>query len=373
MSTFNAVCSELGIDVVNPTQSDLDKLINYCHVEVSQDRMFEGNLSQQMKECSDLIQFYLERFLPHVNDDDVCSPVAVFNEMSSLECMARNGLDRYLSHCHATSAQINTLFGLMSPLHMTATYGYQYTTLALLALGAKATTVNARDELPIHYALPLPGLYDEALVRAKEDTFITLYDTAPETLSVPMEDGATVFHTMACYGYADLLSAFLSKSPSLALTANNFGKLPIHTAILNGQLETTRVLLGAGKLKEMIDFEDRNPVHYAAAFSTPKMLALCLSAVDNPLKTKDNSGKTPLMLAAYYGNLANVEVLLDAGSNPLFEKDNNGKNALQIALNEKQIEVVERLLQVPGSKASLNEEDHQALRLLYSNGHNTSI
>ena len=373
MTTFNEICRNLGIDVVNATQSDLDKLTSYCQAHVSQDRLFDGDLQQQVKQCSDLIQFYLERFLPHVNEDDVCSPVSAFNQMSSLECMARNGFDRYLSHCHATSTQMNTLFGLMSPLHISATYGYKYTTMALLALGAKATTANEQQELPIHYALELPGLYDDALVKAKQALFITLYDYAPETLVVPMEDGSTVLHTMACYGYDHLLSTILNKSPDLALKANNFGKLPIHTAILNGQFETTKILLGGGDPKDMMDFEHRNPLHYAAAFSTPAMLALCLTAFAHNLKTKDKSGRTPLMLAAYYGNLANVDVLLEAGSNPLSEKDSNGKNTLQIALYEKQIEVVERLMLLPGSDATLNEEDKQALHLLHRNSHRTSI
>ena len=373
MTTFNEVCQTLGINLISPTRTDLDKLTTYCQANVSQDRVFDGDLQQQVQQCSDLIQFYLQVFLPQVNEDDLCRPVSAFNQKSSLECMVRNGFDHYLRQCHATTAQMNTLFGFMSPLHISATYGYKYTTMALLDLGAKVTTANAKHELPIHYVLELPGVYDEALVSAKRAVFTILYDKAPESLFVPKEDGSTLFHTMACYGYAELLSTFMHKNRGLALEANNTGKLPIHTAILNGQLETTRVLLGAGDPKNMIDFEQRNPLHYAAAFSTLAFLHLCIAAFDDGLKTKDKSGRTPFMLAAYYGNLANVDALLDIGSNPLSEKDNFGKNALQLAIYNNQIEVVERLLQLPGSKESLTAEDNQGLQKLYTNSHRASI
>lgn len=364
MITFDEVCRDLAINLVNPCQNDFDKLMTYCQLHVSQDCLFYGDLQQKVTQCSDFIQLYLEKFLPNVNEDDLCCPVPAFNQMSSLEYMARNGLDRYLSHCHPTSSEINTLFGLMSPLHISATYGYKYTTRDLLALGAKATTANERNELPLHYALELPMLYEEALVNRKHDIFINLYKSAPETLAIPMEDGSTLLHKMACNGYSDLLSIAMNINPNLVLKANNFGSLPVHTAILNGQLEATKILLNAKNPEGMTDFQHRNPLHYAAAFSTPEMLALCLSVFKSSLETKDKQGCTPFMLAAYYGNLANLETLLETIPNPLAEKDNYGKNALQIAIHENQIGVVDRLLQLPGSEASLNEDDRQALQLL---------
>ena len=58
-----------------------------------------------------------------------------------------------------------------------------------------------------------------------------------------------------------------------------------------------------------------------------------------------------------YRNLPNVGVLIGTGANLLSEADNNKRNGLLLAIHKKETDVVERLLELSGSRTSLNNED----------------
>ncbi len=58
-----------------------------------------------------------------------------------------------------------------------------------------------------------------------------------------------------------------------------------------------------------------------------------------------------------YRNLPNVGVLIGTGANLLSEADNNKRNGLLLAIHKKETDVVERLLELSGSRTSLNNEE----------------
>jgi len=357
MSSFNELCKQLAIDPSKASQESLDKLIKYCQTNISQDRVFKGSMEQQFVGYRDLVKLYSDTVLPHIEEDALCHPVPAFNNKSSLEYLVKAGFDRCIEKLKPPKSDVNTLFGLMSPLHMAATHGFQNTTSVLLKLGANPVIQNKQHEMPINYVLGLPVLHDEVLPKSKQSIFINLYNLVPESIKQPSIDGTTVAHQMAVHGYVDLLSLMLTENPRLVTVADNHGKLPIHSAILNGQAAAAQMLLKGGNAERMVDFEQRNPLHYAAQYGNKEMLELCCAAVRN-IESVDKNGKTPLMLAAYNGNLDAVTFLLQAGADPS-KKDRSGQNALQISIENQQLSTAEHLLKL-ATKEPLSEH-HQAM------------
>ena len=266
-------------------------------------------MEQQFTAYRDSAIFYLETVLPNLNEDNLCKNVSEFKNMSSLEYLVRAGFDRCIEKIEPQKHQINTLFGLMSPLHIAASNGFLHTSKALLKLGADPAIKNRQNEMPINYALELPVLHDEELLKSKQAIFIDLYQHSPQTLTQRAIDGSTVAHQMAVHGYIELLSWIIKKKLELATTSNNQGNLPIHDAILNGQTAAVQVLLQAGDPERMLDLNKRNPLHYAALYGNKEMIELCSASVNN-IDLPDKDGRTPLMLAAYDGNLVALKFLL---------------------------------------------------------------
>ena len=370
MNPFNELCKKLAIDSSNASQQSLEKLIKYCQTYISQDRVFKGSLEQQFIAYRDLVTLYIETVLPNLNENDLCQNVSELNNMSSLEYLVRAGFDRCIEKLKPQKNQINTLFGLMSPLNIAASYGFQHTTRVLLELGAEPTLKNKQNEMPINYALRLPVLHNGELRKSKQTIFIELYKLAPETIAQQTIDGSTVTHQMAVHGYTELLSWVIEKKPELTTISNNQGNLPIHDAILNGQMAAVQVLLKGGDAERMVDFHERNPLHYAALYGDKEMIELCSTAVNN-IELPDKDERTPLMLAAYNGNLVALKFLLQVGADPS-KKDKSGQNALQISIDNNQLDIAECLLKLANGQEPLSEHHQSVLELMRQQASNNN-
>lgn len=363
MLAFTELCTELGVDPSNPNQQGLDKLKAYTQANISRDKSFSGDMKKQFEGYKALVQQYIEVILPNLSMD-IHEEISALNDMSLLEYISRNGLDRCLQKIAPSAIQLKVFYGLMSPLHIAASMGYAHTGEVLLGLGADPSAANSKNELPINYVLRLPMRHEKALVNAKQALFKSLYKKAPETLAHKAEDGDTLVHQMAISAYSNLLKSVTKNRPEMVFEKNNHGRMPIHAAILNAKKESVEILLGAAKASDMVDYEGNSPLHYAARYASPEILKLCAAALED-VDILNQQKRTPLMLAAYQGMLNNAKALVELGADPL-KTDASGSNALQIAIHEQQLEIAEYLSTLEGCMQSLSDDDHHEFEHLKS-------
>ncbi|MCH9756606.1 MAG: ankyrin repeat domain-containing protein [Gammaproteobacteria bacterium] len=152
----------------------------------------------------------------------------------------------------------------------------------------------------------------EALVKKTAEFKALWMRATPEVRSAQNGAGQTLLHVMVVYGFEDLIKDVLQEMPKLALRhAKEKGEYPIHTAILNHEIEVVQLLLevpGVARLKNNIG---QTALHYAARFGSQDMMALCCKMRAGNINEKDRLGKTPLALAKE-DNTPDVEAVLIA-------------------------------------------------------------
>ncbi|MFA6302931.1 MAG: ankyrin repeat domain-containing protein [Legionella sp.] len=168
-------------------------------------------------------------------------------------------------------------------------------------------------------------------------------------------------HLMAIHGYDDLLKDVLATCEHLAFQATNFQVYPIHTAILNRQLNAVQQLLQIKGMDAVGDENKRNALHYAVIYGNPEIVSVCCQH-STDLDAKDNDGMTALMMAAKDGNLAAVEELIKKGATPLLI-DSFGKNILHYAVESEHADLVAWILK--NIKIDVNSKDEEGKTALY--------
>lgn len=155
-------------------------------------------------------------------------------------------------------------------------------------------------------------------LRASEAKFRALWEQAtPKVRAEKNAQGQTLLHVMVLYGFHQLVQETLQTMPALAMQhGKQNGDYPIHTAVLNHQLEVVKLLLavpGVGRLKNTLH---QSALHYAARFGSQDMMRVCCESCPTEINQKDRLGKTPLALAQAE-NTPDVEaVLLSYGADP---------------------------------------------------------
>jgi len=360
MSTrIQELYSELEVDPNTPSEEGIGRLKNYCQDNISRDCFFEGSLGNRFNSYIEITKQYVELVLPNLHEDDVNHAVEAFGDQSSLEYLVRQGFDRCVERLKPPHEALDQCYGLMSPLHIAAIKGYVHMTDVLLSLGANPRIKNEQEELPMHYALTLPIVYQQRLPELKQKVFIKLFKVMPECLSLKTADGENVVHQMAIYGFGDLLTRVIEKRPESIMMTDNRGLMPIHYAILNNQPEMTKIFIAIGKSSEMLDGKGRSPLHYAASDGSPSMISLCLEGMSDVIDVRDKYKRTPLMLAAYNGKLENVCHLLELGADPDLT-DHHKTTALQMAINHYHIDIADHLIEQM-SEELVTDEQKQAL------------
>jgi len=207
----------------------------------------------------------------------------------------------------------------LMPLHAAAAIGDLEKVELLLAQGYSPLTLNSHGQLPMHCALLLPISSDKHQKNRKTDIFNLLSADVP--LAHQDEDGNTVAHVMAAYGFDELLSSLLKKDANLVTMANNKMECPIHIAIMNGQLIVVERLLDIKNVANLQDAQGWRAVHYAACYGSPAMVERCCQSAN--IDMPDNEGRTPWMIARECGNIAAMKILEQHGAKHLAEQLND--------------------------------------------------
>ncbi len=341
-TTFKNLCEKQHFDRVE----NFTALQKWCHTHVSSDRHFTGKISEQHADYLKLARDYLDNFLINQSAANTQSGPS-FDGLTTIQYAAKQGYDHYLAGLTRISpAAVNqpTTENGMTPLHLAATGGHLNAVKTLLKLGADAKIVNKNNnELPIFSALFVPTLHDEGLMHRKELIFDVLNTAAPGHLTHQDTSGNTVFHLMAASDFTKLLAKAIDQEPSGLSINNNTTKYPIHTAILNGQLEIVDLLLKNPGVIQLTDYKGRNALHYAAQYASEDIiLQRCCQAVTD-IDVVDNEHKTPLMLATLAEKRQAMTSLVTLGAN-VDATDAHGNSILHLAIDNMDKDFIEWIL-----------------------------
>lgn len=139
-------------------------------------------------------------------------------------------------------------------------------------------------------------------------------------------EGNGLLHYAAEGDSSGLAKRLVDEDPSLLRVANDFGRLPLHSAAAAGALESAKALAKAAAEAGLIDELDsagNSALLIAAASGNEKMVKALLASGANP-NLADSDGVAPLHLAAAIESESIVKQLLAAGADPM-AVDNRGR------------------------------------------------
>ena len=150
----------------------------------------------------------------------------------------------------------------------------------------------------------------------------------------------------ALFGFSEVVKKLMERNDFQVPETFGFLRSPIHYAVLNGHLETVKLLVEV--IKDPLDGSKYcSPIHLASRNGHLDTLKYLVNFTNNP-NARDNCGQTPFHLAATAGSLECLEFLaerikLDSnGETPInlvsnvetpINLDDNGKTPIHIAAN----------------------------------------
>lgn len=311
---FKQLNTELGLNKDIPDEERLRLIETWCSEKISNDLHSSGStLGERYKYYERLATVYLDDFLPKL-PKHLDKPIPEFEGRNTIQEAAVSGLNCFLASLKPSVEMINQPdAATMTPLHLSAIAGHFHTTATLLSLGADASKPNESGESPILSALRMPMLHDDRLKENKTKIFRLLKDAAPATVTSQDSNGDTVLHLMATHGFLALIPELLQTHAELAYVNNKHTHYPIHTAILNNQIDCARLLLKQEGVATLTDSNGWTPLHYAARHGGKNMVAMCCEHTED-LNAPDFLGRTPLMLAVELANQPAIDTLVEKGA-----------------------------------------------------------
>ena len=278
---FNSLSNELGINAKQPVAEQLALLQQWFQKTVSRDLEFSGDEQEQWNECMEVTEAYLEHILPETKHDWI-KPNPKFGGESLLSALASMGFDQVILSIKPSAIQLDTLnVNGLSPLHLAAVGGHLNTTQVLLDLGANPYILNAHQQYPLFSALMVPMHHDNNLIRNKVAIFNLLRADKIKPLKQQDDSGNTMLHQMAIHDFGCLIEEILKIDVTLAYIQNNLTHYPIHSAILNNQMQNVHFLL---EIPDGALLPDKNrwlALHYAARYATDAIITMCCQASPN--------------------------------------------------------------------------------------------
>lgn len=324
---FKQLCNDLELRLETDL-SDVNqrlKIEHWCQTKIASHLQFEGTEKERFQSYLALAQFYLDTFLQH----------------PTVHLAASRGFDKYLEKKSPLELDQVDEHGLTA-LHCAAQEGQVETTKLLLSRGANPLIRSQQLQMPIDFALRMSVFSSLKLRHRKIDIARLLVASARDMLNHIDMSGDTVLHRMAAQGFFELIDETLKIKPDLLRVANKHGHYPIHTAVLNRQVECVRILMGYPGVESQMDAEQQTPLEYAFKLNAPDLMDLCVRALTD-MNRRNSFGETPLFLAAGAGNLTLFQELLVKGAN-INAVDFDGNTILHRAVLSGHIDMVSWLL-----------------------------
>ena len=352
ITTYKDLCDVLHLESDSP---DYEGLKTFCEKKISKDIIYKGSAAAQFASYKALAQHYFGHFLTHCSTED--KPIVAFSQMTTIQYAADQGYDHYLSSLKSVSLKaVNEAIPLtgMRPLHLAASSEHLHTIEALLKLGANPTLTDRDGQQPMFTALFLPMRYDEDLLQKKEILFRVFCSETSRGLVHQDNNGDTVFHLMAQHGLKKLLQDSLQQESIGLFLCNHRIHYPIHTAVLNNQIEVIDLLLKTPNVALLADSKGQVALHYAARYGANDTVQLCCEANPELINMPDNESKTPLMLAVEARNIEVLQTLINHGADATMT-DYTGATILHLAINTLNSKLIKWILD--NTVVDINQRD----------------
>jgi len=375
VAKWDELLKTLSLNPKISDQHDVSKLELWYLQNVSKQPLYDSSVTTDKKLTT--LKQEISHFLDTVDDIPVTQCSEKLNRlggMNAIQYASKKGYDIYLyKTLEKDKSAVNlTTSSQLTPLHLAALYGHHFTAKVLLGHGAKSNLMTRLQQSPAHLALSIPPTIlakdRSSFIERKQAIFYDLMANNPRNITVTDDSDDTLAHVAAENGFATILEDILQNQPKLLKKKNSATHTPLHSAILNNQIDSINVLIKEEALLAIPDKNGRLPIHYAAMYSSDSTLESFARAPY--LDSQDLNLKTPLMLAAEQGHMNKVKLLIQKGANAKLQ-DQHGKDVLHYALMSLDIELVKWLISnVAG--IDVNQQDKYGRTALMNLLHETA-
>jgi uncharacterized protein len=338
---FEELCKQLNLDLNQGSPEQLDALKEWYAHYISSDVIYPEHSNEQYQFCLKLARQYLDGFLAKIPENLNIAPR--FNDMNFIQFASEQGYDKYLNSLPVNLdlwSEKNSAG--MTALHFAATKGHLHTVQTLLSKGADPTLQNDYLELPLFSTLIMPPDANNEVRKNKEIIFTLLKNQTPDVIKYRDQNRDSILHLMAAFGFSSLYKELINDIRELAFCKNNQSHYPIHSAIINRNLDIVCLLMDIQDVSLSADGNGRKPLHYAAGYGTSEIVSICC-AKTNDINIRDHYQKTPLMIAVETKNLDAMQVLIEHGAN-IELTDSQGYNILHLAILSEDESVISWIL-----------------------------
>ncbi|XP_067936030.1 ankyrin repeat domain-containing protein 55-like [Watersipora subatra] len=210
-----------------------------------------------------------------------------------------------------------------TPLAIACYQGWYEGTLYLISNGADQMIADNKNRLPLHAAT-----YDSKI----RCLALLVQNMTPSELNFPDCECMLALHWAAYHDRPEHVQLLVSKKANMLATDCD-GKTALHWASQKGHYSCVEILLREARGTNLVNMKDRSgkgAIHYAAAAGHYKVME-CLSKIRScNIHLLDLQDRQPLHWAAAMGRDACVELLLKLGADPNIH-DVDTKNALYYA------------------------------------------
>ncbi len=190
----------------------------------------------------------------------------------------------------------------MTALHESVRGGHVDAVEELLKAGADINALDVDERTPLYWASE----------RGYAKVVDMLLDKGANP-SLSDQDKRSPLHRAARYGHTDVVSILVQKGKIPVDIQDTLQETPLCWAVLNGHIETTKMLVSLGAKLEYLKRGDHSIFHELAAKGQNEMIQFLASKGYN-VNQLDAEGKTALDYAASSGKASTVNLLMHDGA-----------------------------------------------------------
>lgn len=203
------------------------------------------------------------------------------------------------------------------------------------------------------------GSIHDAAIKGDSEKLRELLEKDPRCINQRhlMNYGRGPLHYAVIYGRKEAVEFLLSKGAEIDMTDMDHGRTPLHYASITGYADIVEILFKKGVDLNEGDRYGWTPLHHSAINGKSGIIELLLSK-GAKVNAVEETGKTSLHYAVIYGHNESAQKLIKAGGD-VNRKDNEGRTPLHYAVRWKSPD--ETILMLINKGAKLNIKDKQGM------------